>query len=188
MPHVNHLYADPTLLGINVSVNVPFLLGEANSASCGGQKGVSNAMASALWAVDFMMAMAQTNVSRINFHGGGNAQYSWLGPVKMDGSPDVKSLFYGMYMFSESTKGENTTIVLLKSSSSTSLRGKCLLGSIDKTKSVCCSSSCGRCRGKGCGSLSGGPGLCCTAGIMSKGKTCRRSSDVGCVLRVPPSL
>ena len=69
------------------AVNVPFLLGEANSASCGGQEGVSNAMASALWAVDFMMAMAQINVSRINFHGGGNAQYSWLGP---SGSPDVK--------------------------------------------------------------------------------------------------
>ena len=76
------------------SVNVPSR--RIEYVSCGGQDGLSNALAAALWAVDFMLGMAQSNVSRVNFHGGAGSKYSWLGPPKSDGSPDVMALFYGM--------------------------------------------------------------------------------------------
>ena len=50
---------------------LPYRMTEANSCSHGGMKGVSDAYASALWAIDFMLQGAQANFSGINLHGGG---------------------------------------------------------------------------------------------------------------------
>lgn len=41
---------------------------EMNSVSCGGQAGVSNTFASALWALDAMFEMARAGVAGVNFH------------------------------------------------------------------------------------------------------------------------
>eukprot|EP00949_MAST-11_sp_MAST-11-sp1_P002527 g2527.t1 len=161
------------------SVNVPFLLGESNSVSCGGQDGLSNALAAALWAVDFMLGMAQSNVSRVNFHGGAGSTYSWLGPPKGDGSPDVMALFYGMFMFSKITKGDGVRIVPLKSS--VEIHGKCADGIL--AEGFCCSAECGSCGGVGCGGRPGGAAMCCGSKILSSKKYCRNSTDVGCILR-----
>jgi hypothetical protein len=49
---------------------LPFRLTEANSYYLGGQLGVSNTLAAALWGGDFMLAMAARGVAGINFHGG----------------------------------------------------------------------------------------------------------------------
>jgi hypothetical protein len=45
-------------------------LDETNSASCGGQDGVSNTLASALWMVDYLLLAAQRGVDGVNVHGG----------------------------------------------------------------------------------------------------------------------
>lgn len=37
--------------------------------SCGGQKGVSDAFASALWSIDALFTFASYGVTRWNFHG-----------------------------------------------------------------------------------------------------------------------
>jgi hypothetical protein len=49
---------------------LPMRIDETNSAWGGGIDGVSNKQASALWALDYSMQMAQLGVSGINFHGG----------------------------------------------------------------------------------------------------------------------
>ena len=121
------------------------------------------------------------NVSRINFHGGGNGAYTWLGDAHPDGSPDVRPLFYGMYFFSESTKGEDSRLAPLISNRV--LKGKCETGLFDSSKSVCCSSACGKCGGEGCAEFPGGVDLCCTGKIISRGNICNLSSDVGCILK-----
>lgn len=50
---------------------LPYRMTEANSCSHGGMKGVSDAYASALWVIDFMLQGAQAKFSGINLHGGG---------------------------------------------------------------------------------------------------------------------
>jgi hypothetical protein len=45
---------------------VPFVVGEAGSASCGGAKGVSDVFASALFSLDVMMETAAIGVDQWN--------------------------------------------------------------------------------------------------------------------------
>lgn len=58
------------LAGVADAAGLPLRLTEANSYYFGGRDGVSNVFASALWAADFMLAMAQLGVAGIHFHGG----------------------------------------------------------------------------------------------------------------------
>lgn len=41
------------------SAGVPFVIGEGNTASCGGQKGVSDTLTAALWSLDFLPTLSQ---------------------------------------------------------------------------------------------------------------------------------
>ncbi|HVY37994.1 MAG TPA: glycosyl hydrolase family 79 C-terminal domain-containing protein, partial [Polyangia bacterium] len=45
--------------------------GEMNSYSSHGQKGISDALASALWSINFMLTTANYGSAGVNFHGGG---------------------------------------------------------------------------------------------------------------------
>lgn len=47
-----------------------FVIGEGNSASCGGQSGVSDTFASTLWVMDFLPSLSKVGVRSMNFHGG----------------------------------------------------------------------------------------------------------------------
>jgi hypothetical protein len=47
---------------------LPFRVAEMNSASCQGEKGVSDTFASALWALDTMFSFASVGVDGVNFH------------------------------------------------------------------------------------------------------------------------
>jgi hypothetical protein len=49
---------------------LPMRVDEANSAYSGGVDGVSNEYASALWAIDYSLSMAQAGVAGVNIHGG----------------------------------------------------------------------------------------------------------------------
>lgn len=52
------------------AVGVPVRLDETNSASCGGQDGVSNTLASALWMVEYLVTVAQRGVDGVGIQGG----------------------------------------------------------------------------------------------------------------------
>jgi len=49
---------------------LPVRLNEVNSASCGGQDGVSNSLASALWIADFLLTAGERGVAGVDLHGG----------------------------------------------------------------------------------------------------------------------
>lgn len=49
--------------------HLPLRLDETNSAVHGGIPGISNVYASALWAIDYMLLMAEHGVAGVNFHG-----------------------------------------------------------------------------------------------------------------------
>jgi hypothetical protein len=52
------------------AVNVPIRLDETNSAAGGGVAGMSDTYASALWALDYSLQMAQAGFAGVNLHGG----------------------------------------------------------------------------------------------------------------------
>jgi hypothetical protein len=55
------------------AADVPAIIGEANSASCGGQAGVSDSPAAAVWAVRFVLSALQTGFREVRFHLSGGA-------------------------------------------------------------------------------------------------------------------
>jgi hypothetical protein len=57
------------------AVGVPLVVGEGNTASCGGQPGVSDTMASALWALAYLPLLSQAGTMGMNFHGGPHGAY-----------------------------------------------------------------------------------------------------------------
>jgi hypothetical protein len=56
--------------------HLPYRMSEGNSCWNGGQAGVSDVFASALWASDYALSCAARGWAGINFHGGGNGIYS----------------------------------------------------------------------------------------------------------------
>ncbi len=55
------------------SAQVPAIISEANSASCGGVAGVSNSPASAVWGVRFVLSALKTGFEEVRFHFSGNS-------------------------------------------------------------------------------------------------------------------
>jgi hypothetical protein len=78
------------------SLHVPALMTETNTVTCAGTRGVSDVYASALWALDYTLLLANAGISNADFHGGlsGCGAYSTLcrGPSGLAAQP----VFYGM--------------------------------------------------------------------------------------------
>jgi hypothetical protein len=55
---------------------LPYRMSEGNSCWNGGQPGISDALASALWVADMMLEFAQGGCAGVNLHGGGNGLYT----------------------------------------------------------------------------------------------------------------
>ena len=84
------------------AAKAPLLISETNSICSGGLEGVSNSFASALWAIDYMLAGAENGVYGMAFHGGLNSLgecffYSPLCPVVgIPGDYTAQPIYYGM--------------------------------------------------------------------------------------------
>jgi hypothetical protein len=59
-----------TTVAAGRALGLPVRLDETNSASCGGQDGVSNTLASALWVIEYLVTVAQHGVSGVGIQGG----------------------------------------------------------------------------------------------------------------------
>jgi hypothetical protein len=83
---------------------VPLRLAEGGSASHGGQAGVSDTMASALWTVDYLFTVAELGAAGVNFHGGfacrGYTTFCARGQ-KCHAHPG----YYGMLLFHQAARG-----------------------------------------------------------------------------------
>ncbi len=93
---------------------LPIALAETNSVSCGGMAGVSDAFASALWALDYMFQAARDGFVSINFHSSYRAGGSAYNPILTIGTRagagrwnyanTAQPLYYAMYMFARNAE------------------------------------------------------------------------------------
>lgn len=85
-------------LSAAAELDVPAAMTETNSTVCAGTLGVSNAFASALWALDYSMLIAQQGIVNADFMDGTNAAgcdpYTPLCPTT--GDLTAEPIYYGM--------------------------------------------------------------------------------------------
>ncbi|BCR99142.1 glycosyl hydrolase family 79 C-terminal domain-containing protein [Aspergillus luchuensis] len=75
---------------------IKYVIGETNSISCQGAFNISDVMASAVWAIDYVMYLSSLKVSRVHFHMGTRYRYSpWQPVLYNDSSPHVNPMYYG---------------------------------------------------------------------------------------------
>jgi hypothetical protein len=79
-------------------------MSECNSWDHGGKKGVSNAFASALWALDYMYKLADDGCAGVNFHGGLNGWYTVFS--KYGNIYRARPIAYGILAFQIGSKGK----------------------------------------------------------------------------------
>ena len=88
-----------------------FRLAEANSYFGHGAVGISDALGSALWAIDFLFANAQNGSNGVNFHGGGAGQdgskpFIYTPINEANGVvTDAQPIFYGMLLVTSAGAG-----------------------------------------------------------------------------------
>jgi len=77
------------------SAGLPYRMSEGNSCWNGGQPGVSDTLASALWVADMMLDFAAAGCAGVNLHGGGNGFYT---PISgnLDSGFQRRPEFYGI--------------------------------------------------------------------------------------------
>ena len=95
------------------TAGLPIRIDETNSASGGGILGVSDTYASALWAMDYSLLMAQDGFSGLNFHGGlgvcdaplYNGKFQIYTPICAANAADAQAKvytaapeYYGLYL------------------------------------------------------------------------------------------
>jgi len=125
------------------ALGLPVVIGEGNSASCGGVANVSDAFAAALWGLDTMLAHAAAGLARWNFHGGssgagaaGIAHYSPIGYADFAAdAPSVRPLFYALWAFQAAARGRphvlNATAAALPAAAADYLSAYALGGGAD---------------------------------------------------------
>lgn len=111
------LGVDPKLLpqltalkAASQACGVPYRICEVNSFSGGGRPGVSDTMAGALWALDYMFTLATNDCAGVNMETGVNhldfiSSYSPIGDDE-HGHYSAKPEYYGMLAFSLAGKGQ----------------------------------------------------------------------------------
>jgi uncharacterized protein (TIGR03437 family) len=88
-------------------------LTETNSVACSGMPGVSDAFASAIWGLDWILYSAQLGLRRINFHtgttGGGNSYYNAIASNASSGTftNEARPLYYALHMFASGGPGNS---------------------------------------------------------------------------------
>ena len=87
------------------AAGIPWRLDEYNTCTDGGKAGISDAFASALWNIDFMLDVAEHGGAGINLHGafGSKAGYS---PFSFrDNRYYVNPIYYSMLLFHQAARG-----------------------------------------------------------------------------------
>jgi hypothetical protein len=103
------------------AAHLPIRLDETNSAASGGIVGVSDTYASALWAMDYSLLMAEDGFSGLNFHGGlgvcdaplYNGKFQIYTPICAASTADAQTKiykaapeYYGLYMATRMGPGQ----------------------------------------------------------------------------------
>jgi hypothetical protein len=111
------LRADPNVHGflqeISSASHIPLRVCEANSFFGGGQPGVSDAFIAALWALDFMWALASGGAAGVNMETGVNQLdfVSYYSPIRnVNAAVSVTPEYYGMLAFAQGSQGDRIAL------------------------------------------------------------------------------
>jgi hypothetical protein len=85
--------------------HVPLRIDEINSVSCGGQRGVSDTYATALWSLDTLFALARAGVDGVNIHTPPRSINQMFTVSQVNGTWEVyvHPNYYGLLMFAQAT-------------------------------------------------------------------------------------
>jgi hypothetical protein len=89
-----------TIMEAARGAGLPYRMCEGNSCWNGGEEGVSDTLASALWVVDMMLQFAAAGCAGVNLHGGGNGFYTPIAGSVAKGFVK-RPEFYGMVLAQE---------------------------------------------------------------------------------------
>ena len=89
--------------GASNSSSLPWRITECNSINGGGQTGVSDVFAAALWGLDFMWNVAEAGGVGVNFHGGAGGAYSPI--VYYSNVTTPRPLYYAFLAFKYGATG-----------------------------------------------------------------------------------
>ncbi|GGA78928.1 hypothetical protein GCM10011507_32730 [Edaphobacter acidisoli] len=82
---------------ISRSARIPYAMAETNSCYNAGKAGVSDVFASALWAADYTLQLAQASQNGVYFHGGGAGLYTPI--AGGSGKPfEPRPIYYGLLL------------------------------------------------------------------------------------------
>jgi hypothetical protein len=98
------------LKAASLASGVPYRICETNSFCGGGKPGVSDTLGAALWALDFMLALAWAGAAGVNMETGMNqlGWISWYSPIGDDqrGTYAAKPEYYAMLAFAHAIRGQ----------------------------------------------------------------------------------
>jgi hypothetical protein len=101
-----------------------FRMGEMNSISCGGEAGVSDVFASALWSADALFELANVGVDGVNVHtgnGGGYALFTFTTSATPDGVTygigSIRPEYYGLLLFQEAAPARSQLLPVTRGAS-----------------------------------------------------------------------
>ncbi|TEB33938.1 glycoside hydrolase family 79 protein [Coprinellus micaceus] len=122
LTHQTHVELLSDYLGTSAlaqQANLPFIMFETNTASCGGFAGVSQSFGAAMWILDYGMQMAYSNFSNALLHvGGQNVFYNpWISPPTNQSAFNewtVGSVFYSAMIMAEAFGKQESRIVDLQ--------------------------------------------------------------------------
>ncbi|KAF7536701.1 hypothetical protein G7054_g4302 [Neopestalotiopsis clavispora] len=104
------------LADYTTSIGVPYVMGETNSLSGHGKSGVSDTFGAALWAVDYVLYAATTNITKLYFHQGTGWKYSAWTPVEAFGYPaGVQGTYFSWLFTAKALRGGHKQVELLYS-------------------------------------------------------------------------
>jgi hypothetical protein len=107
------------------SFGLPFFIGEGNSVACGGETNVSDIASTALWSVDSLFKHAEIGITRWNYHGCPQGAYTAIA-YESDDTPDVRPLFYGMWIFTSAIANNARLVSSQIDSSNPLIRAWCV--------------------------------------------------------------
>ena len=91
------------LKSLATASKIPWRMAETNSCYNGGQTGVSDVFASALWGIDYLFTVAGNASAGVNFHGGGTGAYTAI--ASSSTAVTARPLYYALLLFHAAARG-----------------------------------------------------------------------------------
>ncbi len=109
---------------------MPLRIDEINSVSCGGERGVSDTYATALWSLDTMFALARAGVDGVNIHTPPHSTNQMFTVSQVNGTWEVyvHPNYYGLLMFAQATPPGSRLVRITGSSAAPGYRRWATLG------------------------------------------------------------